>query len=83
MTSKEFIEKVLFESSNEEKLIRTLNCMTILAINEIYNTIIQSDIINNVNNKIINDLYNYTFQDKTSKIMVILDIVKSYKKLNK
>ena len=77
MTSKELVEKVLVELNNEEELIDILNHMTIVAIDEIYDVIVQSDIITNFDKNIIKE----THKDKTAKIMTISHIVRLHKRL--
>lgn len=81
MTSKELVEKVLVELDSEEELIDILNHMTIVAIDEIYDVFMQSDIVTNYDKKAISELYSCVDKDKTSKIMTISHIVGLYKKL--
>ena len=80
MTSKELVEKVLVELDSEEELIDILNHMTILAIDEIYDVVMQSDIENIYTKDAMNELFNQTHKDKTAKIMTISHIVGFYKR---
>lgn len=77
MTIKELVEKVLVELDSEEELIDILNHMTILAIDEIYDVVMQSDIVTNFDKDIIKE----THKNKTSKIVTISHIVGLHKKL--